>query len=365
ERASLRTHLLTQTYREARRRLNTGPSRGPGGRPGPGDRQPERRRLSGEDAWRLLVRLPEEKRRAIVAAYFGEHTYQQVADLLSEQDGTVSTHLYACMTELRARLAVDAFLDKMHLEPEIMASPEDTTTELTSNLSEVARVLFAAGSVADTLQVVVDQAVATIDGCDFAGIFLLEADSVATAVKTHPLVLDIDGLQQATGEGPCLDAIEQRTTVYAEDLADDARWPTFGPQAAAAGARGGLAFHLYTNGTLGALNLYAQYPRAFGATDRAKGLIFATLSALALGGAQTHEDEDRRASNLNQALATRELIGQAQGILMERERITSDQAFDILRRASQHLNVRLREVAQDLVDTGDRPVTRSPAPGTS
>ena len=115
ERASLPNHLLTQTYREARRQLNTRPSRGPGGPPGPGDRQPERRRLSGEDAWRLLVRLQEEKRRAIVAAYFGEHTYQQVADLLSEQDGTVSTHLYACMTELRARLAVDAFFDKMDL----------------------------------------------------------------------------------------------------------------------------------------------------------------------------------------------------------------------------------------------------------
>jgi DNA-directed RNA polymerase specialized sigma24 family protein len=367
ERASLRSHLLTQTYREAGRRLSLGPSRGPGGSSGPVDRHPGRARLSGEEAWRLLARLPDDKRGAIVSAYFGEHTYQQVAARLSEQDGAVNTHLYACMTELRARLAVDAFLDKMHSEPKIMSSLENptTTTELTSNLSEVARVLFAAGSVADTLQAVVDQAVASIEGCDFAGIFLLEADKVATAVKSDPVVLDIDGLQQATGEGPCLDAIQQRTTVYAEDLADDARWPTFGPQAAAAGARCALAFHLYTNGTMGALNLYAQYPRAFGATDRAKGLIFATLSALALGGARTHEDEDRRASNLNQALATRELIGQAQGILMERERITSDQAFDILRRASQHLNVRLREVAQDLVDTGDRPVTRPPTPGAS
>ena len=246
-----------------------------------------------------------------------------------------------------------------------MPSPENTTAEISSNLSDVARVLFAAGSVADTLQAVVDQAVASIDGCDFAGIFVLEGDQVTTAVKTDLLVVDIDGLQQATGEGPCLDAIQQQTTVYAEDLADDPRWPTFGPQAAAAGARCALAFHLYAEGTLGALNLYARYPQAFGATDRAKGLIFATLSALALGGARIHEDEDRRADNLNQALATRELIGQAQGILMERERITSDQAFDILRRASQHLNIRLREVAQDLVDTGDRPPTRSPKPGAS
>lgn len=239
-----------------------------------------------------------------------------------------------------------------------MADPETVTVELTANLSEVARALFAAGDVGDTLQAVVDQAVAAIDGCDFAGIFTVKGDEVATSVHTEPLVVEIDGLQQMTGEGPCLDAINQRTTVYAEDLADDDRWTNFAPEAAAAGARCALAYHLYAEGTLGALNLYARYPRAFGATDRAKGLIFATLSGLALGGAHSHEDEDRRADNLNQALATRELIGQAQGILMERERITSDQAFDILRRASQHLNIRLREVAQDLVDTGDRPPTR-------
>lgn len=97
--------------------------------------------------------------------------------------------------------------------------------------------------------------------------------------------------------------------------------------------------------------------------DRAKGMIFATLAGLALGGAQLLEAKDRRTDNLHQALATRELIGQAQGILMERERVTSEQAFEILRRASQHLKIKLREVAQELVDTGQRPSTES-APAT-
>lgn len=364
ERRSLRSHLLTQTYIRATRRLRTNRSRGFRPSSGPGSGPEFRTRLSGEEAWGLLAQLPEDKRLAIVAAYFGEHTYNQVAELLQQQDGVIKTHLHACMTELRARLAVDAFFDKMERGPKDMNDPETTTVELTDNLSEVARALFAAGGVAETLQAVVDQAVATIDGCDFAGIFTVDGDEVTTSVHTDPLVVEIDGLQQMTGEGPCLDAIDQQTTIYAEDLADDGRWPTFGPEAAAAGTRCALAFHLYSDGTLGALNLYARYPRAFGATDRAKGLIFATLSGLALGGAHSHEDEDRRADNLNQALATRELIGQAQGILMERERITSDQAFDILRRASQHLNIRLREVAQELVDTGDRPATRpSPRPG--
>jgi AmiR/NasT family two-component response regulator len=88
-----------------------------------------------------------------------------------------------------------------------------------------------------------------------------------------------------------------------------------------------------------------------------------SLASLALSVAQSHEDEDRRAENLNAALGTRETIGEALGILMERERITPNQAFDVLRRASQHLNIKLREVAQNLVDTGESPDTgRSSSP---
>jgi DNA-directed RNA polymerase specialized sigma24 family protein len=350
ESGSLRNHLLAEAHAGANRRLRSG-SR-------PGARPEGRDHLPGDEAWRLLAQLPEAKRQAIVSAYFGEHTYAEVAELLRQPDGTFTTHLEACMTELRARLAVYAFFDRMRGGPDEMVDPATHTVDLTATLSEVARSLFAAGGVEETLQAVVDEAVAAVDGCDFAGIFTVNGEEVATAVHSGPKVVEIDLLQQLTGEGPCLDAIARQTTVYAEDLADDGRWTTFGPEAAAAEVRCALAFHLHANGTLGALNLYARYPRAFGATDRAKGLIFATLSGLALGGAHSHEDEDRRADNLNQALATREIIGQAQGILMERERITADQAFDILRRASQHLNIKLREVAQDLVDTGDRPATR-------
>jgi hypothetical protein len=236
-----------------------------------------------------------------------------------------------------------------------MADALEDTTELTASLSEVARSLFAAGGVEDTLQTIVDLAVTTIDGCDFAGILTAKDDQVATSVYSDPLVLRVDDLQQETGEGPCLDAVAQDATFYAEDLMDDARWPVFGPESVSVGVRCALAFSLVANQTPGALNLYARYPRAFGATDRAKGVIFATLAGLALSGAFAHEEEDRRAENLHLALATRELIGEAKGILMEREHITSRQAFDILRRASQHLNIKLREVAQDLVDTGERP----------
>ena len=232
----------------------------------------------------------------------------------------------------------------------------DSAKELEQNLADVARQLFAPGSVAGALQLTVELAVAAVDGCDAAGIFVLGNDRVTTAAASHPLVVDLDELQFSTNEGPCLDAIAYGGSSYAVDLIDDRRWPRFGPAAASAGVRSLLAFRL-SDRPVSVLNLYARMPAAFGATDRAKALIFATLAGIALDAAGERAHDEQRVANLHDALETRELIGQAQGILIERERITADQAFDVLRRASQHLNVKLREVARTLVETGQSPST--------
>jgi GAF domain-containing protein len=236
----------------------------------------------------------------------------------------------------------------------------DPFSELTSNISETARILFSAGGVADTLAQIVAVAVATIEGCDFAGLFLMEGDVLVTPVHTDPIVEVIDTLQRDSGEGPCIDAVAQRIMVYGDDLHTDVRWPHLGPRAAQQGIRSVLALPLATNGADGAVNLYARYPAAFGVVDRAKGVILSSLASIALTAAHVFEDEERRIENLHSALSSREVIGQAQGILMERERISADQSFDVLRRASQFLNVKLREVAQTLVDTGERPDTGPP-----
>jgi transcriptional regulator with GAF, ATPase, and Fis domain len=230
-------------------------------------------------------------------------------------------------------------------------------SDLTADFSDMARILFSAGNVTDTLNRVVELATATIEGCDYAGLFLVEHDVVTTPIHTDPTVDDLHGLQHRTGEGPCLDAIAHGIFFYADDIGTDPRWPQFGPEVSEIGIRSALALPLAADSTLGALNLYARYPAAFGVVDRAKAVILASLASLAISVARSHEDEERRAENLQAALGTREVIGQAQGILMERERISAAQAFDVLRRASQHLNRKLRDVAQDLVDTGDRPET--------
>jgi GAF domain-containing protein len=231
--------------------------------------------------------------------------------------------------------------------------------ELERDLGETARALFAAGSVAATLQRIVEVAVETIDGCDHAGLFVVEDEAVTTPASTDDLVEKLHALQFETDEGPCLDAVSEADTYYAEDLADEDRWPAFATGAVAAGIRSVLAFRMRSNGTLVALNLYAELPRAFGATDRAKGLIFATLASSALGSAHARAEDADRVEGMQRALVTHEVIGQAQGILMERERISAVQAFDMLRRASQHLNVKLRDAAQALIDTGQTPAAPS------
>jgi len=230
----------------------------------------------------------------------------------------------------------------------------DPTPALDSNWSALAVALFAPGTVQGTLQQIVDLAVGAVEGCDAAGIFMVAGGNIVTTACSDPVVVDLDALQVGAGEGPCLDAVSKGTTHYAEDLADDAHWPVFGAAATAAGIRSLLAFPL-TAHRPGALNLYARLPQAFGALDRAKGLIFATLAGIALGAAEERASEDQRFTNLKEALQSRELIGQAQGILMERERITAEQAFDVLRRASQHLNRKLRDVAENVVTTGETP----------
>lgn len=234
----------------------------------------------------------------------------------------------------------------------------DELRALERGLAEVGLSLFEAGTVAVTLQRIVDLADHAVDGCEAAGIMLLDLGTLKTAAASSALVGAIDQLQIDAGEGPCLDASAQRSTVYADDLLDDDRWPTFAPAAVAAGVRSVLAYSL-SDDRPSALNLYSRLPAAFGVTDRAQGILFATFARLALDTAEERETGEQKTLNLAEALRTRELIGQAQGILMERERITADDAFSVLRRASQHMNVKLREVAETLVATGETPDTGS------
>jgi GAF domain-containing protein len=233
---------------------------------------------------------------------------------------------------------------------------------LSAGVPGTTQALFAAGSETDTLRQIVLLAVEGVEGCDHASVFLVAGDKVSAPASSDRVARELDTLQQHFGEGPCLEVIRQSDVIYADDLVGASRWTSFGPAAIAAGVRSILSLRLEASETLGALNLYATYPQAFGVMDRARALILATLASHAVAAARSHKAEEDRAEHLTSALLTRETIGQAQGILMERERISADQAFDVLRRASQRLNIKLRDVAQNLVETGENPSSASPTP---
>ena len=216
--------------------------------------------------------------------------------------------------------------------------------------AEVARALIAEGDVEHTLQKIVDLAVETIDGCDYAGISILRGGKGATPVATDQVVRSLDAIQYETGQGPCLDAIRDHEIFQTGDLGQEGRWPRFASRAhQETGITSMLCFRLFVAGdTLGALNLHSKAPDAFDEQARKVGVVFAAHAAMALSTA-VHEEQ------MDEALASRDLIGQAKGILMAREGVTADEAFDMLRRASQRLNVKLRHVAGGVVEGSGSP----------
>jgi GAF domain-containing protein len=182
-------------------------------------------------------------------------------------------------------------------------------------------------------------------GCDDAGIMLVHGrKQIETAAATSSRVAESHNLQIVHDQGPCLDAIEGGAIYLSEDVGADERWPLWGPAVAKLGLRSALSIRLATRSRrYGSLNLYAERPDAFDDDDVAVATIFMSHASVALAAAHNEE-------GLQHAIDARKLIGQAQGILMERFDLDADRAFEFLRRQSQHHNVKLRNVAEWVVD---------------
>ena len=206
----------------------------------------------------------------------------------------------------------------------------------------------------DTLQAITAAAVDAVDGAEHAAITMVTGHGrVQSRAATGSLPKNVDAIQTETGEGPCLQALWEQETVHVEDMATESRWPRFAPRAASLGVGSMLCLQLFVDGdNLGALNLLSPEAGAFGADAASVGLLFATHAAVAMSGAR-REDQTRT------AMDTRDLIGQAKGILMERYRLTPDQAFSLLVRVSQHTHVKVRDLAEQLSLTGQLDVGTS------
>lgn len=219
--------------------------------------------------------------------------------------------------------------------------------DLAQTFAGIARALLSENSVQATLQKIVDLAVETVDGCDHAGISFVEGRKITTRASSNDVPPRVDAIQYETGEGPCLDAIRDQEVFQTDDLAEEERWPKFSKRAAReTQVASMLCFRLFIeHDTPGALNLNSKRKAAFNDEDRVIGSVFAAHAAVALSTA-VHDEQ------MANALESRDVIGQAKGILMARQGVNADEAFDMLRRGSQRLNIKLRELATRVTRSG-------------
>jgi GAF domain-containing protein len=220
--------------------------------------------------------------------------------------------------------------------------------------ADIARQLQAEHGPEKTQDSITRAALDTVDGCDHAAIIIVHRRTrLQTVAATDDVPPRVDALQYDTGQGPCLDAIEDHETYLIDDLTTEERWPAFSRRAAEeTGVRSMLSFRLFVEGdTIGALNLYSKRPSAFGEQDRAVGAVLATHAAIALSAARDQE----HVQQLEDALRSNREIGMAMGVLMGCGGVTEDEAFAQLRRASQYLNMKLRDVAAQVVESGRLP----------
>ena len=217
--------------------------------------------------------------------------------------------------------------------------------DLAETLTQAAREINTPRDLGTTLQTIVDVAARSLPGIDHVGISLYHRNGeMETKAATHNFVWLLDKLQHELGEGPCVHAIESSGLVRVEHAENDPRWPRFMKPAVAMGLRAQLGIRLYADeATLGGLNMYSVEAETIDPGVEHLAELFADHAAIALG-------RSRREEQLHHAIATRQLIGQATGIIMERFGINETHAFDYILRASSHSNTKVRDIAQAFVD---------------
>jgi GAF domain-containing protein len=214
--------------------------------------------------------------------------------------------------------------------------------------AETTRLLYVSEDLDETLLRVTTLATQTIEGCEVASLTMKEGGRLVTRAPTGDLALRCDEIQYEEGEGPCLDAALHEGLVHTRDSANDDRWPRFSRRVSEEEGVGGMLSCQLAVGdprgsrALGGLNLYATRPDAYGEADRMLATLYAAHAAVII-------DAARREVQLREAMASRDVIGQAKGILMAQGGVTADDAFSQLRLASQRLNVKLRDLASDVV----------------
>ena len=229
---------------------------------------------------------------------------------------------------------------------------EARSDEVAMAMHELAQLLVAEEGVESTLQRIVDLATRVIPGCDAAGVTLFLDGKYVTAAYTDQRTLEVDEGQYTRDEGPCLQAMRDRAVLRFDVEEASDRWPEFLEDARHSGVRSFLAGPLLLKDeAIGALNLYSSDHDGFNQLDDVLIALFTGQAAIAVANAKTYGDAVELTHQLQEAISSRAVIEQAKGVLMAREGLDADGAFSRLRTWSQHRNVKLRDIAKEVVES--------------
>jgi len=227
----------------------------------------------------------------------------------------------------------------------------DPRPDLAAALVAAARNMGSKDTLEETLSAIAETARVSVPDIDHVGISTIDRKGrIVTRAATDHVVRELDDLQYGLQEGPCVDVLREERVVVAPRIRHEQRWPHYVPEAVRrTGLKSQLAVQLFLDGqgTLGGLNLYSTTHEDLDPDATSIAELFAAQAAIALGRVL-------KITTLNEALQSRKVIGQAVGILMERYEMNEDRAFAFLVRASSNSNTKLRDVAQELVDSGNR-----------
>ena len=219
--------------------------------------------------------------------------------------------------------------------------------------AELAGVVIVGRELPDVLTEIVQISRRAIPGAEATSITLIREERAFTAAYDGQVAMDADELQYQRGYGPCLDAGRSGEVLLVSDMRSEERWPDYAQRALGLGVGSSLSIPLpFQGATIGALNNYALRPGAFGEADIRLAEEVAGFVAIAVANAEASARATDDVLNMRRAMDSRAVIEQAKGILMERYKVTSDQAFTLLTHASQRANVKLRDVAEELAATG-------------
>ncbi|MFW3173027.1 GAF and ANTAR domain-containing protein [Geodermatophilus sp. CPCC 206100] len=231
---------------------------------------------------------------------------------------------------------------------------------------ELSQVVLVDRELDAVLTEVTDLAARAIPGAESTSITLVRGDKAFTAAHTGEMALAADELQYERGYGPCMDAGRAGVVLRIDDTTTEQRWPDYTARVTGVGVRSSLSMPLPYQGTsIGALNIYSTRPAAFATPQSLEAATaVADAVAVAVANADAHHRLGEQARNLRLAMESRAVIEQAKGVLMAQRHLDAEQAFEVLREASQRYNRKLREIAAGIV-ASTQPAADARATGAS